>query len=116
MRPNQRTPEGADLGRHIARLCDKELAGKPDKRCPTCAFRAGEHLANGSVETLMSAIKCCSERTTYSSWKCMIRRCTKPADQNWDDYGGRGITVCECWLKFENFGFPDFAVEPFRGT
>lgn len=65
MKPNQRTPEGIALGEQMARLCDGELAGKPDNRCVTCAFRHGDHLANGSAETLMSAVKCIFERTPF---------------------------------------------------
>jgi hypothetical protein len=33
----------------------------------------------------------------------MIQRCTNPNSEYYADYGGRGITVCEDWLKFENF-------------
>jgi hypothetical protein len=65
MRPNQRTPEGIALGEQMARLCDKELVDKPDNRCATCAFRRGDHIANGSPETLMSAMKSCLERTPF---------------------------------------------------
>lgn len=60
-RPNAVTAEGRELGRHMARLCDGELAGRRDDRCRTCAFRAGDHLANGSPETLMTALKCAME-------------------------------------------------------
>lgn len=60
-RPNLATDEGRELGKHMARLCDVELDGKEDRRCATCAFRAGDHLANGSPETLMTAIKCAAE-------------------------------------------------------
>ena len=65
MRENRATPEGRALGRELARLCDGELAGKQDDRRQTCAFRAGDHLANGSPETLMSAVKCMAERTPF---------------------------------------------------
>ena len=64
-RPNLRTSEGAELGYHMARLCDGELSGKCDDRCRTCAFRAGDHLANGSPETLMTALKCAMENTPF---------------------------------------------------
>jgi len=62
---NRRTPEGAELGQQIARLCDIELAGKEDSRCATCAGRGGEHLANGSPETLMTFVKCVAEREPF---------------------------------------------------
>lgn len=65
MRPNEATPEGRALGRELARLCDAELSGKVDDRCETCACRAGDHLANGSPETLMGFVKCVLERTPF---------------------------------------------------
>ncbi len=40
---------------------------------------------------------------TYSTWECMIQRCTNPNQTKFKDYGGRGIKVCDRWLKFENF-------------
>lgn len=40
---------------------------------------------------------------TYSIWTEIIRRCTDPRRPQWPWYGGRGIKVCERWLKFENF-------------
>jgi hypothetical protein len=42
-------------------------------------------------------------RRTYDSWQNMIRRCTNPACRSFQNYGGRGITVCERWLIFDNF-------------
>jgi hypothetical protein len=33
----------------------------------------------------------------------MRRRCLNPDDPAWKYYGGRGITICEQWLQFENF-------------
>jgi len=40
---------------------------------------------------------------TYKSWDHMIQRCKNKNTANYHNYGGRGITVCERWLKFENF-------------
>jgi hypothetical protein len=61
--PNTTTEEGRELGRHFARLCDREMEKRPfmRERCGTCAFREGEHLANGSPATLMTALKCAIE-------------------------------------------------------
>jgi hypothetical protein len=40
---------------------------------------------------------------TNLSWKSMIQRCTNPKNPSYPDWGGRGITICERWRKFENF-------------
>ena len=40
----------------------------------------------------------------YNSWRAMIKRCTNEKHESYPNYGGRGITICERWLKsFENF-------------
>jgi hypothetical protein len=33
----------------------------------------------------------------YSVWRGIISRCTNPRYRQWDDYGGRGIRVCDRW-------------------
>ena len=40
---------------------------------------------------------------TYISWCAMKARCTNSHLPHYKNYGGRGITVCERWLTFENF-------------
>jgi len=40
----------------------------------------------------------CSKRT-YTSWRKMIERCTYNNHPQFDDYGGRGITVCQRWRE-----------------
>lgn len=40
---------------------------------------------------------------TYQSWRSMKERCNRPRHPYYDDYGGRGITVCERWASFEAF-------------
>jgi len=35
----------------------------------------------------------------YRAWQTMRNRCTSPNSPAWEDYGGRGITVCERWLN-----------------
>ncbi len=39
----------------------------------------------------------------YKVWANMKDRCSNPNCKQFNDYGGRGISVCERWLKFENF-------------
>lgn len=40
---------------------------------------------------------------TYRAWTNMHKRCSNPAYEHFADYGGRGITVCPEWNKFETF-------------
>ncbi len=40
---------------------------------------------------------------TFRSWAHMRRRCNAPGNHNFGDYGGRGITICDRWSKYENF-------------
>src|SRR6185295_7353535 len=40
---------------------------------------------------------------TYRAWRCMIQRCERPHNPSYPLYGGRGITICESWHKFDNF-------------
>ena len=39
----------------------------------------------------------------YRKWDAMKQRCLSPNHPSFKNYGGRGITVCDRWLKFENF-------------
>lgn len=39
----------------------------------------------------------------YRRWEDMMRRCTDPQRDNYEQYGARGITVCEEWIVFDNF-------------
>lgn len=39
----------------------------------------------------------------YSSWDSMIQRCTNPNNDRYNNYGGRGITICKRWLNFIDF-------------
>lgn len=39
----------------------------------------------------------------YTIWMGMKTRCFDTNFKQYSDYGGRGITICDSWLKFENF-------------
>ena len=53
--------------------------------------------------------------STYKSWHSMLQRCTNKNNTRFSDYGGRGINVCERWLKFENF-LEDMGIRPLNTT
>jgi len=71
MQRNHRTPEGAELGIELARLCDNsEPAARlrvPElpPRCASCALRAGPHIPNGSPGTLLDVVKCVAESVPF---------------------------------------------------
>lgn len=60
-------------------------------RCTSCAAKA-RALRHGQ-----------STSAVYKRWRGMIDRCFNPSTANYKYYGGRGISVCDRWQKFENF-------------
>jgi len=44
-----------------------------------------------------------SNNNSYGSWQAMLTRCSNKNQRSYKNYGGRGITVCQEWLSFENF-------------
>jgi len=54
-----------------------------------------------------------SKTTMYHRYRSMIRRCYDPLSNEFHNYGGRGIKVCNRWLEsvenyIEDMGFPPF--------
>ncbi|MES2367334.1 MAG: hypothetical protein V4563_15770 [Pseudomonadota bacterium] len=44
-----------------------------------------------------------NRHSLYHVWDAMVQRCTNPNNKGYANYGGRGITVCSKWLRFEGF-------------
>lgn len=40
---------------------------------------------------------CVTKQLAYKSWEAMIQRCENKNNDNYKNYGDRGITVCEKW-------------------
>ena len=52
-----------------------------------------------------------SSSNIYNAWHKMLMRCINPTLKAYPYYGGRGITICERWHKFENF-YADMGPRP----
>jgi predicted SprT family Zn-dependent metalloprotease len=74
--------------------------------CGTQKLISGNRLNNGQAN------KCprCRVKThgmsytsTFKIWIGILRRCSNKNFKAYKYYGGRGITICNRWLKFENF-------------
>ena len=74
------------------------------------SLNKGNTRSCGCLARELATAQCVSRTThgkcftrTYSIWGSMIKRCTNVKCKAFPDYGGRGVTVCDRWLKFENF-------------
>ena len=56
-----------------------------------------------------------SKTSTYQIWLKMHRRCYSKGWGSYAYYGGKGITVCKRWWRFENF-FEDMGRRPEGAT
>jgi hypothetical protein len=66
------------------------------KSCKTCSTAA-------SAKTYLPKTHGQTGSPTYRSWSSMIKRCRYPSWRNFQYWGGRGVSVCVRWQKFENF-------------
>jgi hypothetical protein len=82
--------------------------------CGTQKRIAGHSLKSGFT-TQCHRCRCKTHGMSYTDtfriWTGILRRCLNPNFKAYKYYGGRGITVCDRWLKFENF-FEDMGVRP----
>lgn len=63
----------------------------------SCGCLHNEALIKRSVTHGESASK------LYRVWATMLQRCTNSETVSYPNYGGRGISVCEEWHKYETF-------------
>lgn len=54
-------------------------------------------------ETKYNLIHGMTKTKIYRTWQQVKERCLNEKNQSYKDYGGRGIKICNRWLKFENF-------------
>lgn len=64
---------------------------------PSCGCNTSK-LASKRMSTHLK-----SNDIIYRTWTNMKCRCFNVNDIGYKNYGGRGITICDDWMKFENF-------------
>lgn len=74
-------------------------------------LRRGGYTSCGCYRRSVKATHGMHNTTEYNIWRQMLQRCTNPKARYFENYGGRGITVCEEWTTFESF-FRDMGFRP----
>lgn len=74
-------------------------------RKESCGCTRSERISAGKTKHGKSKTK------IYRIWSAMKERCERPDNHAYKNYGGRGITVCKRWQKFENF-YADMGERP----
>lgn len=71
------------------------------------AVKSGRPKSCGCLEKLGPMTHGCTadgkRDSLYQHWQNMVSRCTVKTNHAYENYGGRGITVCERWRSFINF-------------
>lgn len=71
------------------------------------AVRSGDSESCGCLRNLLTSLRSRThgmrQTKLWHVWATMKQRCENPKSRDYHNYGGRGITVCETWHKFENF-------------
>lgn len=101
--------EAENKGRHRAWICKCDCGNEKD------VYQ--DHLVSGKsqscgcfrtekVSVVMREIKTKHNwygTRLYKAWQSMKMRCTNPNNHNYENYGGRGIKLCEEWREFTPF-------------
>ena len=102
--PSLKRANGGPLVRWVCRCaCGQEVVVRTDK------LRSGKRKACG-VNGHFFRIRSEDHRDEWKSperrsWDAMWKRCTKDGHKNFNNYGGRGIKVCDDWKNFYVFLF-----------
>lgn len=87
--------------KYLAKVqCD---CGSDPKYTRTDSLRNGIVTSCGCFQREQSTKHGNWQHRLYKIWRAMMQRCYNPKDTRYNDYGGRGITVCERWHNLNLF-------------
>ena len=66
-------------------------------------LKSGQTKSCGCTKIMHGCSKRGQVTREFLAWNNMMQRCKNKKHPRYNDWGGRGITVCERWDKFENF-------------
>jgi len=66
-------------------------------------LRSGKTKSCGCLQKEIVSTHGMYKSAEFSAWQSMLQRCYNKKNKGYKNYGGRGITVDDRWLKFENF-------------
>lgn len=92
---------GTSKNHHILWLCLCDCGNKTNVE--SNKLKNGHTKSCGCLHIKHGHSKINQVTRIYNTWLQMIQRCTNTNNTHYKDYGGRGITVCNRWFKFENF-------------
>jgi hypothetical protein len=107
--PQRKQLAGQRFGRLIAEVW---VPGALRKGAWRCVCDCGQAKLASSTHLTKGVVTSCGclrpkhggkGTRAYSIWRWIIGRCAQRGHKNWSDYGGRGIGLCDRWMRFENF-------------
>jgi hypothetical protein len=93
--------QAGKIGQTSAWLCACECGNEKTIRLST--LRSGQTKSCGCIVKTHGQSSGGKRSRAYMVWDSMRSRCTNPNHRAWPRYGGRGISVSDSWMTFENF-------------
>lgn len=104
-RPGQHCEVQCECGHGPKSIQLAALRSGSTSSCKACAIKRRAKKQRGKAPSNKTHGEASGKRSTeYSSWTMMKNRCFNEKADNFEYYGGRGITFCDRWLNsYENF-------------
>lgn len=89
--PRSRVSCKCSCGNQHVAIAGNLLSGRT-RSCGCIRRENNNHITHGKTGSL-----------THTRWLVMRRRCSNPKTTGYENYGGRGIKVCERWADYSSF-------------